>query len=220
MTDSLILFDVDGTLVDGAAQICGAMRFAFLSAGAPEPDPASIIAMIGLSLPMMVEVLTPGGDEELRAKIIASYRLRFFNMLDSEEEPPIFPGAETALRQLHRAGITLGLATGKSRRGVEHVLEAMDWHAYFATVQLADDNPSKPDPTMIHRALSETGVSPENAALVGDTVFDMQMAQAAGVRPIGVDWGYQPAARLYAAGAERVFSDFEALADYMIETKR
>ena len=217
MVDALVLFDVDGTLVDGEAQICDTMADAFLAAGRAAPERWAIRAVIGLSLPEMVERLASGRDAAEIDKIVAGYRLRFADAMDRMEDPPIYTGAERAIRRLRAADVTLGLATGKSRLGLAPVLDATGWHRYFATVQCADDNPSKPDPTMIRKALTATGVDPARCFMVGDTLFDMRMAREAGVRAIGVSWGYQPASLLTEGGAEAVADDFHALVDLLLE---
>ena len=110
-----------------------------------------------------------------------------------------------------RPDVVLGIATGKSRRGVAHLVERHGWARVFATIQTADDAPSKPDPAMLLRAMEATGARPADTAMVGDTSFDMAMARAAGVRAIGVSWGYHPVAALREAGAETIIDRFEAL---------
>jgi phosphoglycolate phosphatase len=98
---------------------------------------------------------------------------------------------------------------------VAHLVERHGWHRVFATIQTADDAPSKPDPGMILRAMAETGISPEATIMVGDTSFDMAMARGAGVRAIGVSWGYHPVSALEEAGAERIIHRFGALTDLL-----
>jgi phosphoglycolate phosphatase len=110
-----------------------------------------------------------------------------------------------------RANTVLGIATGKSVRGVRMVLGHHGLYEHFATVQTADTAPSKPHPGMILAAVRETGVAPRDAVMIGDTVFDIEMARAAGVAAIGVSWGYHPPAELRAAGADVVIEDFAQL---------
>ena len=105
----------------------------------------------------------------------------------------------------------LGIATGKSRRGVDHLIVAHGFEGWFATIQTSDHHPSKPHPSMLLSALAETGLVAERAVMVGDTEFDMAMGKAAGFATIGVAWGYHPRARLAAAGADRVIEDFAEL---------
>lgn len=216
----LVIFDVDGTLIDGEAQVSATMATAFEVAGLHPPDRAAVSAVIGLSVPEMVQTLLGPDHEDQFEKVVSSYRYYFASAIADEEEPPVYEGAEAALEQLQSEGIALGLATGKSSMGLRHALDALDWHRFFVTIQCADDNPSKPDPTMVQKALAETGVPADHAVLVGDTIFDMQMAATAGVRAIGAGWGYQPSQHLYDVGAEAVVLDFHALTDLLLEGRQ
>jgi phosphoglycolate phosphatase len=132
---------------------------------------------------------------------------------------PLFPEVEDTIQRLAgRADVLLGVATGKSRRGVAHLVERYRWDRVFATIQTADDAPSKPHPGMILQAMAETGIPPEATIMVGDTTFDMAMARGAGVRAIGVSWGYHPIAALGEAGAERIIDRFGALEELLPAT--
>jgi phosphoglycolate phosphatase len=124
----------------------------------------------------------------------------------------LFPGAADLLRRLAtRPDTVLGIATGKSRRGVAYLIERHGWDRLFATIQTADDAPSKPDPAMLVQALAETGIAADRAVMIGDTSFDMEMAGAIGMRAVGVAWGYHPVAALTEAGAEAIIDSFEDL---------
>ena len=104
---------------------------------------------------------------------------------------PPYAGIAEAVRTLAgRDDFVLGIATGKSRRGVARVLDREGWHGHFLTIQTADDHPSKPHPSMILRAMNETGAEPVSTLMVGDTSFDMEMARNANVGAVGVGWGY------------------------------
>lgn len=208
---TLVLFDVDGTLLDGAALIVGTMADAFLAAGETPPDAAAMRAAIGLAAPEMIASLAPGLDPCRRAKVLNGYRLRYFDLVEDEETPPVYPGASAALARLSAQGYALGLATGKARRSLMHVLNAMRWTQYFQTIQCADLNPSKPSAVMVRRALLETGRAPSEAILVGDSRHDMQMARAAGIAAVGVSWGYAPPEVLRAEGAQAIARDFDHL---------
>jgi phosphoglycolate phosphatase len=112
---------------------------------------------------------------------------------------PFYPGVRDTLEHLFNVPEYLvGVATGKSRRGLTALLDSHGLTGRFVTEQVADFHPSKPNPAMIHAALSETGVEPENAVMVGDTTFDMDMARAAGIGTIGVSWGYHSPDKLSA----------------------
>lgn len=215
-SDMLVLFDVDGTLLDGGRLIVDTMVQAFLAAGATPPAAVEVQKIIGLSLPEMVDTLAAHLPRDQRDKILAGYRLRYFDAIESEDEPPIFPGAETALLTLRRAGLRLGITTGKSRRSLVHMLDAMQWHGLFRSIQCADDNPSKPDGTMVWKAFFEADRKASQTVLVGDSRYDMQMARNAGIRAIGVAWGYSTPDALRAEGAMAVAEDFDHLTQLLL----
>ena len=173
---SLILFDVDGTLLDAGDLIVRTMVEAFLAAGEPPPAAVDVRRSIGLSQPEMVNSLAATLPEDRRQKIQAGYRLRYFDMLEQEMTPKVFPGAARALARLRREGMLLGITTGKARRSTQFMLDDNAWNGLFHTVQCADENPSKPDPSMIRRAMAATGRRPDETILVGDSRYDMRMA--------------------------------------------
>ena len=208
MTARLALFDCDGTLVDGQAGVCNAMDAAFADVGLPAPDRHLVRRIVGLSLPQAIRQLAPATDESLRAAIDAAYRERFRAARESGSlVEPLYDGIAELVCSLACAGWTLGVATGKSQRGLEHCLATHGLTKHFATLQTADHHPSKPHPAMILAALAETGAEAVRCVMIGDTVFDIAMAGAAGVRALGVDWGYHTAAELIEAGAEAVAID-------------
>ena len=205
MTVRLALFDCDGTLVDGQAGVCNAMEAAFADAGLPAPDRHRVRRIVGLSLPQAIRLLIPDSDEHQITAIDAAYRARFRAAREAGLlVEPLYDGIAELITNLSAAGWVLGVATGKSQRGLEHCLAMHGLTKYFATLQTADHHPSKPHPAMIAAALAETGAAPEHTVMIGDTVFDMAMAEAAGVRALGVDWGYHTAAELLGAGAAAV----------------
>jgi phosphoglycolate phosphatase len=211
------IFDCDGTLVDGQASICSAMDKAFAAAALPRADRHLIRRMVGLSLPQAVLRLAPGIAPERQQFVVEAYKQAFRAAREAGElQQPLFDGVAGVVERLHRAGWQLGVATGMSRRGLDHVLAAHGLTGYFATLQTADDHPSKPDPSMLNRALFELASEAGDAAMIGDTVFDMQMASDAGARAVGVDWGYHDAAELRAAGAEFVAASPAELEEYLL----
>lgn len=208
----LVVFDVDGTLVDSQHAIVEAMTEAFGARGLPLPPRAELLGVVGLSLPQAMGALVPHLPAEEAEALAEAYRSGWIARRDSGTrvtESPLYPGARAALERLEAAGLTMGVATGKARRGVEHVFREHDLGRFFATAQTADDHPSKPHPSMLERALAETGAT--RGVMVGDTEFDMAMARAAGFGALGVAWGYHPVERLRAAGADLVIEDFTAL---------
>lgn len=213
MTDALRLavFDVDGTLIDSQNHILAAMEHAFGATGAVLPSRQAVLSIVGLSLPVAVERLVPHLAEEDRAGIVDAYK-QSFGRLRGETRSPLFPGAVDALDALRaRPEVLLGVATGKSRRGLGHVLAAHGLDRHFVTTQVADDHPSKPHPSMLQAALAETGARAAQAVMIGDTTFDIEMGRAAGMATLGVAWGYHPADDLAAAGADRVIGSFAEL---------
>lgn len=207
----LVVLDVDGTLVDSQVMIVAAQREAFAAVGLPAPTRARSLSIVGLSLNEAFTTLV-GASGPVEA-LAEAYRQAFGRLrADPECREALFPGvAETVAALAARSDVVLGIATGKSRRGVAHLVERHGWENVFATIQTADDAPSKPDPGMLLAAMAETGIGPADAMMVGDTTFDMEMARAAGIRPIGVSWGYHPVAALREAGAERVIGAMSEL---------
>ncbi len=210
----LVIFDCDGTLVDGQAAICDAMEHAFASAGLSTPSRNEVRRMVGLSLPQALRLLAPHATAEQQAAALEAYKQAFHGYRASGQlEEPLYDGIAELLTRLNDAGWLLGVATGKSDRGLIACLEGHGIRDRFITLQTADRHPSKPDPAMLQAALDEAGVSPDNAVMIGDTSFDMEMAQAAGVRAIGVAWGYHPPEELMACGAVGVANTSQELED-------
>ncbi|WP_423208832.1 HAD-IA family hydrolase [Paracoccus yeei] len=214
----LVLFDVDGTLVDSQHEIVEAMNLGISGAGLPELAPEAILAIVGLSLPVAVAQLLPGAGPDLHDRVVEGYRAAFVAARAAGRHPPLYPGALDCLDALAALpGVTLGIATGKPMRGLTAILAAHGLERRFATRQSADGHPSKPHPAMLESALAETGVPAVRAVMVGDTSFDMEMAQAAGMTGFGVDWGYHPADRLHATGAVLVAPDYPALTAALLD---
>lgn len=201
----LALFDCDGTLIDGQASICEAMEAAFAAHGLAPPPRGAVRRAVGLSLPVAVRGLVPEANSSLLEAIVDSYK-QAFRAARSEGRlsQPLVPGIRELLENLLGAGWVLGVATGMSDRGLAHVLEINNISSLFCTLQTADRHPSKPHPSMAETALLETGADASGAVMIGDTVFDIEMAVNAGMRSLGVDWGYHPSEDLLSAGAELV----------------
>ncbi|MGE0627830.1 MAG: HAD-IA family hydrolase [Hyphomicrobiaceae bacterium] len=209
----LVIFDCDGTLVDSQHMIQAAMEFAFEGIGMAPPSRAAVLRVVGLSLPEAFSVLVPETEERLRTELVHRYKSAF-PMVPSGVviRDVLFPGAKEAVEALaRREEVVLGIATGKSRRGVVRLFDQEDWHRHFHTIQTADDHPSKPHPSMIEAAMSDAGVGPEATVMIGDTTYDIQMGRNAGVSTIGVTWGYHSPGELKAAGADGLVEHFGAL---------
>lgn len=210
----LVIFDMDGTLIDSQDHILAAMDGAFAGAGQVPPPREMVLSIVGLSLPEAMEVLAPDLEAQVQADLVDRYRNGFVSRREAgiAQGPPLYPGARDSLRRLGAApGTLLGVATGKARRGLDHIFDLHDIGDHFVTAQTADDHPSKPHPSMIHAALAESGCASGQAIMVGDTDFDILMGRSAGIATIGVTWGYHPRARLEAAGADAIIDSFDAL---------
>ena len=213
----LAVFDCDGTLVDGQAPICEAMEAAFAAFALPSPPRGAIRRAVGLSLPQAMRQLLPQSPLEQHQAMAEAYREAFRTArTEGRIVQPLFAGIAEMLRALHADGWTLGVATGMSDRGLAYCLEANGIADLFVTLQTADRHPSKPDPAMLEEALFEAGAIAAEAVMIGDTVYDMDMARNAGTRAIGVDWGYHHPHELAAAGAEKVVETPEELLEYML----
>lgn len=209
----LVVFDVDGTLIDSQAEILGAMHLAFAAEGMAIPSREQTLGVVGLSLDVLMLRLAPDTDAGTRARLVQGYKDAFMTLraeADSADFSPFYPGAREVLETLSlQSDVVLGVATGKSRRGLDKLIESHGLQGMFATQQVADFHPSKPHPAMLLEALRETGVQACNAVMVGDTSFDMAMAKAAQLTGIGVTWGYHPTAQL--TDAQHMLEHFDAL---------
>lgn len=207
----LVLFDVDGTLVDSQCAITGAMVESFAALGQVAPSRDAILSIVGLSLDLAMARLVPDADAATQAALIEGYKASFMasRLATGKAHSPLYPGTLDMLAGLHAVpDYLLGVATGKSKRGLDAVIEAHDLSC-FVTRQCADHHPSKPHPSMIHTAMAETGVAPEHTVMIGDTSYDIDMGRAAGVTTIAVPWGYHPAEQL---NADHIIENFAELA--------
>ena len=200
--NKLAIFDCDGTLVDSGATIYAALSETFAAHGIDCPPRDITKKVIGLSLMESFAVLVPDGDH---AALTRTYKDAFFAMRGAGRvEEPLFDGIVDLLDTLEAEGWLLGVATGKSDRGLKFCLEGHGLIERFATLQTADRHPSKPHPAMALAAMAEAGAAPERTIFVGDTGWDMGCARGAGVGALGAGWGYHDADELSAAGAHHV----------------
>ncbi|MEQ1649372.1 MAG: HAD-IA family hydrolase [Hyphomicrobiaceae bacterium] len=201
----LVIFDCDGTLIDSQNAIVSAMTHAFASQNLPAPPRRRTLSVVGLSLPEAIAILTPQHSLETQAALIDGFRAGSKLIRGRGESEVLYPGISALVSMLaSHDDVHLGIATGKSHRGVLRLFEQQNWHELFATIQTADNNPSKPHPQMIMSAMQETGVDPAQTVMIGDSSFDMAMARAARVKAIGVTWGYHTTDALNSAGAHAI----------------
>lgn len=217
----LAIFDCDGTLVDSQANICIAVEEAFAIARLTPPSRPAIRRIVGLSLVEAMRALLPDADDALHQSLANDYKAAFFRLRGSGAmaDEPLFDGMIAALDALAAAGWTLGVATGKSDRGLAHILAHHGIADRFVTLQTADRHPSKPHPAMIETAMMDAGAAPSATVMIGDTSFDMAMARAAGTRALGVAWGYHPVDELLAAGAHGIADCVADLPRHLEQTR-
>ncbi len=222
----LIIFDVDGTLIDSQSTIIAAMSEAYRAVGFPEPSAEATRSIIGLSLPEAMRVLSPEVNEQAVSDLVEAYRSTFVKRRShgrGEASMPLYEGAFDCLQRLNsQERNVLGVATGKARRGLDVVIKAHSLDGLFVTMQTADIHPSKPNPAMLDAASKETGIDPHQSVMIGDTCFDMEMGKSAGFATIGVGWGYHDNDRLEAHADLIVenFSQVDAALDRLMDSPR
>ncbi|CAD7045985.1 HAD family hydrolase [Pseudorhizobium endolithicum] len=203
----LVLFDCDGTLVDSASLIHETMRRTFLHFRKPEPRPEQTRAIIGLTLDIAIARMQgkPHADEEDVA-MMAYYKSLFTTVRrDLDFRELLFPGIGDLIGEIGpRKDLLIGAVTGKSRRGLDLILDTHGYRRFFVVSRTADDCPSKPHPAMVTECCDETGMVPADTVVIGDAIYDMQMAKAAGAKAVGVSWGYASVDQLWNAGADAV----------------
>ncbi|BAN49531.1 HAD-IA family hydrolase [Metapseudomonas resinovorans] len=210
----LLIFDWDGTLVDSIARIVESMRVAAEQTELPWRDDAAIKGIIGLGLPEAIATLYPELDD---ARLIDAFRRRYgehYNALECQPSP-LFEGVGEALEAFRSQGYRLAVATGKSRRGLDHVLAGRGWLEYFDVTRCADETASKPDPRMLQEILAHCGVTAERAVMVGDSPFDLRMAHRAGMDCVAVGYGAQSLAELLKESPTLAIERFDELRHWL-----
>ena len=208
----LFIFDWDGTLIDSTGHIIGAMQAAAQELQLPVLSAAEVQNIIGLGLPEAILALYPALDAAARHELKLGYARHYIAL--NEEPPELFPGVVPTLEQLKEEGHLLAVATGKNRRGLQRVLGQLDMLDFFHATRCADETQSKPHPQMLHELLAELATPVHHAVMVGDTEYDMAMAQDAGMARIGVDYGAHAAERLQRYEPDLILSDFAQLLDW------
>lgn len=209
----LVVFDMDGTLIDTQALISEHMAATFSGLGLDAPSPGQSRRVIGLSLPLAMARLAHSDDPVLIDQLVNDYRAHYrASLLTEAGREGLFPGALDAIAALHALPDTLlGIATGKGLNGVHRLLALHGLTERFVTLQTPDHNPSKPHPGMLETAMRETGATPGETVMIGDTTFDIEMGVAAGCKTIGVTWGYHEPRELIAVGANTMIDRYDQL---------
>ncbi len=208
----LVIFDCDGTLVDSQHVIVEAMNQAFRAHALDEPPARSTRRTVGLPLGEAIARLLPEGAEEHVEPVTTAYKEAAFALRQHpNHDEPLYPGVGDVLDILRNRQFLLGVATGKSRRGLDATLERHGLRDHFATLKTADDGPGKPNPDILNHAMAETGAVPDSTIMIGDTTYDIAMAVRAGMQSIGVTWGYHAPEELVATGASHIAETFDEL---------
>jgi len=214
----LVIFDCDGTLVDSQHHIVAAMHAAFGAHGLALPSADAVRRTVGLPLAVAIERLLPP-DAGSPLPVIEAYKdAAVAQRREPDHHEPLFPDLAETLDRLDAAGILLGIATGKARRGLNFTLATHGLGGRFVTLQTSDVVAAgKPAPDMVLQAMAETGAVVASTIVVGDTTYDVEMARNAGVAAIGVSWGYHDHEMLKMAGASSIINSFKELPDLAIE---
>lgn len=208
----LVIFDWDGTLMDSEAKIVRCFREAAKDAGAPYPGDAAVRNIIGLGLKEAVDVIFPDTDEATRDAVLEGYRDHF--LVHDKTEMPLFPGVPEGLADMVDCGYQLAVATGKARRGLNRVLGGSPLEHFFGVTRCADETRSKPHPLMLEEIIFETGVSSQRAIMVGDSVYDLEMANNAGIDCLAVSYGVHPCDRLTDYTSNKCMHSFRHVRDW------
>ncbi|HEU0234514.1 MAG TPA: HAD-IA family hydrolase [Gallionella sp.] len=204
----LIVFDWDGTVMDSTAVIAGSIQAACRDLGLTVPDDEAARHVIGLGLSQALRHAVPDAPESMYEPLVARYRHHF---LMQDAAIPLFDGARETIAELYGAGYWLGVATGKSRMGLERALESTGLKQYFHATRTADQTFSKPNPAMLFELMDELAVTAGRALMIGDTTHDVQMAQNAQVDVVAVGHGAHPPEQLQELNPLALVKDFAEL---------
>ncbi|MAI89095.1 HAD-IA family hydrolase [Ponticaulis sp.] len=216
MSLRLVVWDLDGTIIDSRKVIQNAMTAAFEEFGLEPPEYDRTRQIVGLGLEDGCRILAPQGTSE---KDVAALALAYKNAFvahrtnNPDFKEPLYEGAVELLESLANQNCLMGVATGKSRRGIEAVFGMHDLHQYFDTIWCADDGPGKPHPFMVMEAMKAIGAEADETVMIGDAIHDIHMGRSAGVVTHGVSWGFGEAHELEAAGAHHIHHEMESLSD-------
>lgn len=213
-TVELIIFDWDGTLMDSEAKIVNCFRKAVADVQINYPGDVATRNIIGLGLKEALDILLPDQGDEIRLQVVERYREHFLYL--DETQMPLFEGVEEGLKQLQSGNYTLAIATGKARIGLDRVLQYTQLGEYFVASRCADEAVSKPHPRMVLDILAETGVSSDNAIVVGDTTYDIQMAHNAGADALAVCYGVHNSEKLKAENPVACVEDFDSVLNWFL----
>lgn len=209
----LIVFDWDGTLADSTSIIIHSIRTAAEEIGLAVPEPRAASSIIGLGLREAIHRLFGALEPDLLNQLIARYAHHYHAQ---ENDIPLFEGAYEALTALAQKGYLLGVATGKGRNGLNRALEQSGLKPHIHATRCVDECHSKPHPQMLLELMDEFAVRPERTLMIGDTSFDLQMAQNANVASLGVTYGAHPLENLLPHSPLAHFDEFAKVNQWLI----
>lgn len=200
----VVIFDWDGTLMDSVDKIVHCMQACAEELGMREPSADSVKQIIGLALPEAVKVLYPEHNNKDVARVVAGYREQY--EVKNSTPTPLFQGVDSVLIQLKQSGIKLAVATGMARVALDQLLLETGLISFFDITRCADEAKGKPHPLMLQQIITALNVEPERAVMVGDSTFDLDMANNAGIDSIGVTYGTQNEFQLRSATPKAIVS--------------
>ncbi|WP_288388430.1 HAD-IIIA family hydrolase [uncultured Alteromonas sp.] len=214
MRYKLVIFDWDGTLMDSADKIINCMQIAAKHCDMPVPSADAVSHIIGISLKPAIKQLFGIDDDALAERLVLAYKEAF---VSHDATPcPLFNGVEDLLSALKAKGATLAVATGKARRGLDRAWSQTETGHFFSASRCADDAQSKPSPDMLLQILDELNISANDAVMIGDTTYDMQMAKSIGMRRIGVSYGVHAQVHLEALAPETIVHSIGELQQFLL----
>ena len=211
----VIIFDWDGTLVDSTARIVDSMQMAAAKVDMPKLTDHTIQQIIGLGLPEALRKLWPEISAEQLLEMRRLYSANF--SIHSNVGADFFPQAHDFFEELQSLGYVLAVATGKTRKGLDEMLDGLAVREVFAITRCADETTSKPDPHMLEEILAELKLSSEQALMVGDTSFDLDMARAIDMDAVGMTHGAHESEILVASGAKALCHSLNDLLNWIKE---
>lgn len=209
----LLVFDWDGTLIDSTAKIAACLRDAATEAGAVVHIEDQYRYVIGLGLREAFLHLYPAASEVVIQKMMGNYRRHY--LYENKIQVDLFQGVEGMLQTLIERGHQLAIATGKNREGLDRVMREMGLGHYFRVTRCASETASKPDSRMLHEILRESRMAANSALMIGDTTFDLEMAQRAGMRSVAVRSGAHSAGQLQSWSPLTILDDITHLVSWL-----
>lgn len=214
MQPRLIIFDWDGTLADTTNPIIENLQRAFADCGLTVPEADTIRPLIGYSLPRMLQILASDAGEHQKEALAERYAALYLHPSNLQDKL-LFADALPVLEALEKQGFLLAVATGKGRGGLDKAIGQSGTGRFWSATACAGEYPSKPAPDMILALCGELGIEPADGLMVGDTVFDMQMAASAGARGVAVATGAHGRSLLQAAPQIGILSRLAELPDFL-----